>query len=484
MRRDVHVPNESDGFVFTSSVLRARGIAPGDPGWAAAVAACDLLALGVESEDPANVRVVLGEPLAPSEQDEWVGVVRSALRVPDGRLALCGGIAYVFETAAWAEECAAVLQVPPGDYRATLYCYACAPNGRLCIERSGSNEPLGAWFRRTRPGQAMPTWLHNLCVNDPSLDPGYAAKWKRAGEKSGGPVVDFLLHLEAADGPMSALSAARVTAEGFLEAGECRKPDRFPLGIPAIGLAGTQAEDSEAPPPTKKVATSAASADSGELIAIAGGPVSVPVSKLARIGQIAWMCHPYTHPGLRVTFAAEPPRLEDVEDAMFAAAGRELQISFVNNSQPADALAPLTAVAEQLAAIPDGAVLEFHSAQPRSKSALGAHHYRGTVRGGIWQIEASLPQVDAACLSEALALAEALESGRRLSARDEDEADRIEKYVSKVLADYFGANALQRTGAELALRRRDPTLFAHVVARVFWSRYASTWPLQNDDANR
>src|SRR4030095_1135294 len=91
MRRDIRVPNESDGFVFTSSGLRARGGSPRDRGWAAATAGCYLLALSGESEDPANVRVVVAEPLDAAEQSEWVGVVRSALRIPDGRLPACGG---------------------------------------------------------------------------------------------------------------------------------------------------------------------------------------------------------------------------------------------------------------------------------------------------------------------------------------------------------------------------------------------------------
>jgi len=38
MRCDIHVPNESDGFVFTSAAMRGRGISPGDRGWTKAVA--------------------------------------------------------------------------------------------------------------------------------------------------------------------------------------------------------------------------------------------------------------------------------------------------------------------------------------------------------------------------------------------------------------------------------------------------------------
>jgi hypothetical protein len=272
-----------------------------------------------------------------------------------------------------------------------------------------------------------------------------------------------------------------------MEAGECRKPDPFPLGILAAGLGKSESQDEVAvavavelqpAPDTGKAAAP------GEPIAIADGPVDVPVAKLARVARIAWMCHPYTHPGLHIVFPAKPPRLnlDDVEDAELAIAGNEARIAFANNGQPADALLPLTAVAGLLAGVPEGTVIELSSARLKTKSPLGAHRYRGTVKAGIWQIEAALPAVDAATLAEALALAEAIESGRRLMARDESEAQRLEARVGKVLADYFGGNALQRSGAELALRRRDPVLFAHVVARVFWSRYAQTWPLQNEDS--
>ena len=103
------------------------------------------------------------------------------------------------------------------------------------------------------------------------------------------------------------------------------------------------------------------------------------------------------------------------------------------------------------------------------------------MRNGAWQIEAAAPRVNAATLTEAIALGEALENGRKLVARDEAEAERIEARVRRVLADYFGANTLQRTGAELALKRRDPALFGHVVARVFWMRYAGVWLLQDED---
>lgn len=474
MRHDVRVPNESDGFIFTSAAFRDRGISPGDAAWTAAAAAGDLLPLGVESEDAAVVRVVVNEPLTTDEQREWVGVLRGGLRVADGQLALCGGLAYLIEPSDWALEFARVLAVLAGAYRASLYGYASAPNGRWCVEQSGTDEPLGAWFRRTRPGEEMPGWLHNLCIHDPDQDPAFRAKWKRAKPRGGAPAIDFLLHLE----PAPSAPANLLNDEGFCEAGECRQPDPCPLGIPAVGVIDDEPAEAEpTPPPVPTVSAPS----TGPLQPVEGGPVSVPVTKLARVARIAWMCQPYTHPTVRVTFPGKAPRLEDIEDATLKTKGPELVVAFEDTGQPSGALEPLITLGGRLAPVAEGAIIELESRRIRASGPLGAHRYCGTVRDGAWQIETAAPRVNAATLAEALALGEALENGRKLMARDEAEAQQIETRVRRVLADYFGANTLQRTGAELALKRRDPALFGHLVARVFWMRYADIWPLQDED---
>ncbi len=476
MRQDVRVPNESDGFLFTSSAVRGRGISPGDAAWTAAAAAGDILPLVVESEDPAIVRVVVNEPLTADEQREWVGVLRGGLRVAGGRLVMCGGGGYVIERADWTLEFVSIVEVPAGLYRATLYCYASAPNGRWCVEQSGADEPLGAWFRQTWPGQEMPRWLHNLCVNNPEEDPTNRAKWKRAKLRGGAPLVDFLLHLE----PVSAVPANVVTDEGFLEAGECRQPEQLPQGIAAIGIIDDEdlAESAAVETPVLAVRTKTTAR---ALLPVEGGPVPVPIAKLSRLGRIAWMCHPYTHPVVRVTFPEKAPKLEDIEDAMAKRKGAELVVTFDDTGQPAGALEPLIALGSRLALVAEGATIELEFQRLRATGPLGAHCYRGAVRNGVWQVDAAAPRVSAAALTEALALAEAVEGGRKLMARDEAEAERIETRVRDVLADYFGSNSLQRTGAELALKRRDPALFGHVAARVFWNRYADVWPLQDED---
>lgn len=475
MRLDIAVPNESDAFIFTSAAWRGRGISPGDREWTAAIERGDILPLAVESEDPTNVRVVVDEPLAPAEQAEWVGVVRTGLRVPDGRLVAAGGIAYILEKAAWVEEGARVVEVPPGDYAATLYCYASAPNGRWCVEQAGAGEPLGAWCRRSHPGRELPAWLHNLCLHDPSLDPGRNAFWKRAQEKEGGAVVDFLLHLETARAP---LVIPRCGAAGVFSAGECRRPEPFPLGIPVSGAAGEEVSKSDAP----ASAPAAKPAAAGELAAIPGGPVGVPAGKLFRVAHLAWLCQPYAQPSLQITWPGKPAAIEEIEGATVRTEGSQMHIAFADNGQPSGALEPLLALARQLAAMPDGTIIELATARARGKDKKGVHRYRGAVQAGVWQLEAASPAVDASILAEALALVEALENGRKLTARDEAEAARIEVRATKALADYFGSNGLQRTGTEIALKRRDPNLFPHLVARVFWMRYPSVWPLQDEDA--
>lgn len=474
MRLDIPVPNESDLFIFTSAALRGRGISPGDREWSAAVGRGDILPLAVESEDAANVRVVVNEPLDAAEQAEWVGVVRSGLRVPDGTLLMAGGVACVLEKDDWAQEDAQMVPIPPGDYTATLYCYASAPNGRWCVDEAGGDEPLGAWCRRSDPDQDFPAWLHNLCLDDPSLDPGHRARWKRETERTGA-VVDFLLHLQTAGQP---LAIAACDEEGVFQAGECRRPDPFPRGIPVAG----SSEEEAAPvlPPARVPSPSPAPA--GDLAPLVGGPVGVPVGKLARVAHLAWSCQFYAHPALQVTWPGKAPKFEEVEEATIRTKGNATNIIFADQGQPSGALLPLQAVAKQLAGAPDGTVIDLSTARPRGKDKQGVHRYRGVVQGGVWQIEAASPAVDAAVLTEALTLVEALENGRKLMARDEDEAARIEARVTDVLADYFGSNGLQRTGTEVALKRRDPNLFPHIVARVFWMRYASIWPLQDEDS--
>lgn len=484
MRVEVRVDNESDALVFADAALRGSGIGPGDSGWDAAIAARRVLAVWLESEDPARVRIVVDEPLDGEEHSQWLGVVRAALQLADGRLAVCGGVAWILDGGRWTQPLARVVELPAGLYRATLYCHAPAPNGRWCAEQAGAHEALGAWFRRTRAGEPMPVWLHNRCVDDPSLDPGRAASWRRAEELAGGEAIDFVLHLESLPAG-AAVADAHAPEDGLWQPRECRRPELFPLGIAPAGARIARVPVA-APKADARVARWQARALMQRVAApppqaIAGGPVGLPLAHLGRLARLVWWSHPYAHPGLHLHFPKTPPRLRAIEDVEIDAGEREWWLSFRHHEQPADAQQALAALAAQLDKLPDGTAIVFCSARPGAGGPLGAHHYEGVVRGGEWQIEAAFPALDAGTLAEALALAQAAEGGRRLLARDADEAQRIEERVRRALADCFGSNALLRDGAELVLRRRDDALFAHLLARVFWMRYPAVWPLQDED---
>jgi|CXWL01.1.fsa_nt_gi hypothetical protein len=484
MRCEEVINNESDALVLASAALHGSGSAPGDAGWDAAIAARQVLAVWLESEDPVTVRVLVDEQLDDDEQSQWVGVVRGTLDLPDGRLALCGGVAWLLDGNRWTAPFARIVELGAGCYRVTLYCYAAAPNGRWCVEQSGSGEQLGAWFRRTHADRLMPVWLHNRCVDDPSLDPGHSAQWRSAAELPGGDVVDFVLHLELFS-PGTRAEDAHAPVDGLWLPRECRKPEPFPLGLAPAGKALALVNPVAAKADTKlskwHLRALARHLASRPPQPIDGRPVRLPIADLVRLVRIAWLCYPYTHPGLRIS-RERVPQWPDIEDVEISVDELGSCVSFRFHEQPADALKPLSAFSAQLGQRIDGSILEVICARPGHGGPLGAQHWRGVVHAGQWEIEAASPPVDAATLTEALALVAALEGGRRLRARDELEAQSIAERVQRNLADYFGSNALLRDGAELSLRRRDNALFEHIVARVFWMRYAAVWPLQDLDA--
>ena len=481
MRRDIHVPNESDAFIFTSESQRGRGLMPGEADWHAAVAACDILPVLVESEDPANVRVVVGGELSPAEQNEWVGRVAGGLRIPDGRLALCGGAAYVIDKDDWTLEYARVAEVPAGNYRVTVYSYASAPNGRLCLEQAGDAEPLGAWFRRTRPGQEMPAWLHNRCVNDPDLDPQDRARWKRASEKRGSRVIDFLLHLEPADHP----APPPIGDHGFAEAADCRKPEQFPIGLAVDNVEGHDADVEEVEDEPAMAPAVPLPAGRFELAALNGGGVEVPLAKMVRVARLAWMCHPYTQPRFEIEFPRKVVDIEDIDGVVMRRDGSRLIITFDDTGQPSGAQDAIVALGKQLREVPDGSVIAFDAArkgQPPGPRPVGLVRFRGSVAAGVWTIDAAFPSVDAGVLREALAVAEAMEAPRRFVARDDAEAERLAQRVMRHAPEFFATNPLQRTGAELTVRR-DPAAVWQIATRAFWMRYAGIFPLQDFDTH-
>ena len=235
---DLSVYNEATGFS-----LHARGVG----GLTRETLSDDLLAsvrdglvIPVElvQDDSLLVRVVLGD-LTEAEEAEWVGRIVWKLRVPCGSLAVEGGLDPRIED---EDDFVRFVDVPPGDYRVEVLTYLHGVNGTYCVADLLTDEPLGAWFRRTRPGVTMPTWLKMELLEEPEADPGHEREWEEFAEYvdrlspkqydrlfEEERLVDFVVRLTPLEGEMG---EPECSEHGWfaIDAG-ARKPERCPLGI-------------------------------------------------------------------------------------------------------------------------------------------------------------------------------------------------------------------------------------------------------------
>jgi hypothetical protein len=244
-RTDLEVYNEATGFMIASAGLCGgdySSVDPGDERWLDAVRDGVFLPFELVQDDPFILRVVLDEPLNVQEQAEWVGCTRHKLRVPDGRLVVIGGgVGYLEGEDMTDFTC--FLDVPPGDYLAELYTYFHGINGEYCLDGAGPPEPIGAYFRRTRPGEPFPLWLHNECAEEPEADPGHEDEWMDAEEDYDSeqpPYVGFLLRLS----PLTEVPELPPMRDGWFAIGSgARRPEVCPVGVVADHLAPDDDDD-------------------------------------------------------------------------------------------------------------------------------------------------------------------------------------------------------------------------------------------------
>jgi hypothetical protein len=129
--------------------------------------------------------------------------------------------------------------VPKGDYRLDVHTCLASVNGpdidwgnyeidegkpgaTRARQRGGPlvSEPIGAWFRRTRPGTPLPVWLRLHCSGDPRADPGHEAEYDgldydHEAQKLGS-IVDFILQLTPADKAPSVPTRRPFNADGYV----------------------------------------------------------------------------------------------------------------------------------------------------------------------------------------------------------------------------------------------------------------------------
>ncbi|WP_165221202.1 hypothetical protein [Aquisphaera insulae] len=234
-RIDLEVRNEATGFMISSRGLCGHDfskIEGGDEAWLAATRDGVILPIELAQDEPFLIRVLVNEPLSAQEDAEWIGRSSHRLRIPDGKLEITGGGSEFL----WdddSDEYTQTLDIPPGDYLAELYTFLQGVNGIYTFDQSGDPEPLGAYFRRTRPRVPLPLWLRNECCADPDIDPGHSAEWKHGEfdfETDQPPFLSFLLRLS----PFHEEPAAVRLEEGWVAAGQgARRPAKCPLGIVA-----------------------------------------------------------------------------------------------------------------------------------------------------------------------------------------------------------------------------------------------------------
>jgi len=203
-----------------------------DDEWLEAVKDGVFLPFMLVQDDPFIIRVVIDEPLTAQEQSEWVGCTRHKLRIPDGRLVVIGGGPEYL----WGEdmeEFTRFLDVPPGDYLAELYTFLHGINGEYCLDGAGPEEPIGSYFRRTRPGEPFPLWLRNECADDPHADPGHDEEWEDAEadyDTEQPTYIGFLLRLTALEGEPE----VPAMQDAWFKIGEgARRPAVCPVGVVA-----------------------------------------------------------------------------------------------------------------------------------------------------------------------------------------------------------------------------------------------------------
>jgi len=110
-------------------------------------------------------------------------------------------------------------------------------------ERRRPQRALGAYFRRTRPGEPFPLWLRNECTSDPDLDPGHEEEWHEEEEDYDTPQPDyvgFLLRLTPLDGEAPELPD--MVDGWFSHAPRPRKPAVCPIGVVADRIVRTEEE--------------------------------------------------------------------------------------------------------------------------------------------------------------------------------------------------------------------------------------------------
>jgi hypothetical protein len=508
MRQDVFVANDSGGMSLLSSSIVQRVIEDGredDEGFVKRHQAILGLLAG---DDSFIARVVAGEPLTEDEQSQWIAHYRWALDIPCGKLLVCGGFdPGILE--AWQEsgEHSDVrsLDVPPGKYLVDVYTYLHSMNGRVILGDVW-RQKLGAWFRRSHPGRAFPSWVAGELAMFNDEDPGHEGKWEDlAGSVKSGALdvetepldwVGFLIHLQPFD-PKARLSRPEEGGWFGAELG-LRRPKILPLGLAAVGARDPEYHEALAPltgetlyeeEPAQLLDVWSQVKDR-KPVELPGGPVAVAVKDWLRLFRIAWLATTTSHPELRI----EGPKVHTLANAFSEQPGLEASLDGQVLSLRFEVIGPRLFSRlrkyppETWAWVPEGSTLELLTcptlADPDPE--LGLLRFRGKTHGAaenaVWEVQAAYPAISADTLRSALRLTAAAESDSRLVLDSPEEARLVHK---RFLAEYGflladGNQALCK-GNEIRFKNADENAMHFLAATAFQLRFTGVWRMETLD---
>jgi len=436
LRVDLGIYNEATGFVVTSRRMAGKTLDEGSAEWKKAVGRGDMLPLTLVQDDSFVIRVVAGAPLSSQEAEEWVARVDWHLNIPDGKLCVTGGSVFTNEDYdeddPYAEQFVGQALLPKGRYRAALYSHPYGVNG----DRDG-NPPDD----RER--------------------------------------VDFLLHLEPiGEVPKTGLSA--LPDDGWFSGAENRRTrSSTPAGLVAADVVRRR---EDAPGGWTYVREASGTMPAVESSPVTGDAVSLPVDSIGRAARIAWFGSRFiavdlrlTAPaGLRLDLSGDWPAGVVLVEA--DGAGRILFDSDIDVSQ---LLQRLPELAGLLNAQPAGTLLDLNCEPVQewagSPDGAGRLALRGELRGGIWRVEAAYPEVDAATLHAALALAAEVE-GQTIAAHDASERDAILGWARRKFGAHLKRNP-PKPGVDGIRFARPGHEVALLGIAAFTHRFAGTWPV-------
>jgi hypothetical protein len=485
-RIDLHETNDSCAMVLAAPEVLGRGLDSGSKGWREAVEQGRLWCVDLGMDASIDLRLRVGGALSPEEEAEWVGRLEHRLDLPSGRLAVAGGIERVID--AGPVDDVRLLDVPAGVHRATLYAFVTSPLGDGLL---GERGPVGAWWRATRPGEAMPEWVAARCRAEPAAaDPGHEGEWINVGgPRRPGPTVEWLLHLQPLAG--AAPACPERDDQGWFGPGafEARArtacPSSLPLDPDALGAEPRGADDDE---PSEPSLPDPVFPRVSALALTALEPVDVPLADLARVLRLTWFPSDAADPELRLEPAPDRklPAWSPVEGVYAFPEGSALRLAFrrPGGGNPfaweLGARGSPAAAARALAGLAlEGATLEVCAAPggPFARGGVGVLRLRGKIAGGVWRVSAAHPPVDATRLREALALSAEVDGGAlRLAPGDRALLEAWEEEDGVVLA--ANGHELVVDARRARLKEPNPDHLGILARVLFRARFADVWPIE------